>query len=91
MDHFLTTDGSDIHNQAPGQVRGGATGDWPAGRIETLGQVEKDCRKAAPKEERVGKTCESNERLPARRGANESNRETEKKPKRIGVNWSELE
>jgi hypothetical protein len=27
-----------------------------------LGQVEKDCRKAAPKEERVGKTCESNER-----------------------------
>jgi len=26
-----------------------------------LGQVEKDCRKAAPKEERVGKTCESNE------------------------------
>ena len=27
----------------------------------------KDCRKAAPKEEQVGKTCESNERLPARR------------------------
>jgi hypothetical protein len=27
-----------------------------------LGQVEKDCRKVAPKEERVGKTCESNER-----------------------------
>ena len=67
MDHFLTTDSSDIHNQAPGQVRGRATGGWPAGRIETLGQVEKDCRKAAPKEERVGKTCESNERLPARR------------------------
>jgi hypothetical protein len=62
MDHFLTTDGSDIHNQAPGQVRGRATEGWPEGRIETLGQVEKDCRKAAPKEERVGKTCESNER-----------------------------
>ena len=61
MDHFLTTDGSDEHNQAPGQVRGRATEGWPEGRIETLGQVEKDCRKAAPKEERVGKTCESNE------------------------------
>jgi hypothetical protein len=59
---LLTTDGSDRHNQAPGQVRGRATEGWPEGRIETLGQVEKDCRKAAPKEERVGKTCESNER-----------------------------
>ena len=27
-----------------------------------LGKVEKDCREAAPKEEQVGKTCESNER-----------------------------
>ena len=35
----------------------------------------KDCRMAAPKEKQVGKTCESNERLPARRGANESNAE----------------
>jgi hypothetical protein len=34
----------------------------PEGRIETLVKVEKDCREAAPKEEQVGKTCESNER-----------------------------
>ena len=27
-----------------------------------MGKVEKDCREAAPKEEQVGKTCESNER-----------------------------
>jgi hypothetical protein len=34
MDHFLTTDGSDEHNQAPGQVRGRATEGWPEGRDE---------------------------------------------------------
>ena len=33
-----------------------------------LGKVEKDCRKAAPKEKQVGKTCESNPR--ARRESN---------------------
>ncbi len=42
-------------------MRGRATGGWPAERIETWGNVEKDCLKAAPKEERIGKTCESNE------------------------------
>ena len=31
---LLTTDSSDKHNQAPGQVRGRATGGWPAGRDE---------------------------------------------------------
>jgi hypothetical protein len=34
MHHSLTTDYQDIHNQAPGQVRGRATGGWPAGRDE---------------------------------------------------------
>ncbi|NDG71265.1 MAG: hypothetical protein EBY32_08165 [Proteobacteria bacterium] len=33
-----------------------------------LGKVEKDCRKAAPKEKQVGETCESNPR--ARRESN---------------------
>jgi hypothetical protein len=31
---FLTLDGSDEHNQAPGQVRGRATEGWPVGRDE---------------------------------------------------------
>ena len=31
---LLSTDYQDIHNQAPGQVRGRATGGWPAGRDE---------------------------------------------------------
>ena len=31
---LLTTDSSDKHNQAPRQVRGRATGGWPAGRDE---------------------------------------------------------
>ena len=34
QDLLLTTDYQDIHNQAPGQVRGRATEGWPAGRDE---------------------------------------------------------
>jgi len=56
------SNGSDGHNRESWQIRGRATEGWPEGRIETLGKVEKDCREAAPKEEQVGKTCESNER-----------------------------
>ena len=54
------------HNQAPGQVCGPRRLGDRAG-IEALGFAEKDCRKAAPKEEQDGKSCESNERLPTRR------------------------
>ena len=34
----------------------------PKGESRPLGKVEIDCRKAAPKEERVGRPCESTER-----------------------------
>ena len=56
---LLTTDSSDKHNQAPGQVRGPRRLGGRAG-IEALGFAEKDCRKAAPKEEQDGRSCESN-------------------------------
>jgi len=47
--------------QAAGQPRGRLL--RAARRVNRdLGKVEKDCRKAAPKEEQVAKTCESNER-----------------------------
>jgi hypothetical protein len=50
------------HNQAAGRPLGRLPQGSPKGRIETLGKVEKDCCKAAPKEKLAGKTCESNER-----------------------------
>ena len=34
----------------------------PKGESRPLGKVEIDCRKAAPKEEQVGRACESTER-----------------------------
>lgn len=53
MNYFLNL------NQAPGQVRGPRRLGGRAG-IEELGFAEKDCRKAAPKEEQGWKSCESN-------------------------------
>ena len=50
------------HNQAAGRPLGRLPQGSPKGRIETLGKVEKDCRKAAPKEKLAGQTSESNER-----------------------------